>query len=221
MGIFKVPSSEMNNFQYLKTLSKFKSQIILSTGMSYMKEIEDSLKFLKKNKQDLKKITLLHCTSEYPAKFKNLNLSALSAMKKKFKINIGYSDHSKGIIAPLIAVGMGCTVIEKHFTLSRAMKGPDHKASLEPKELAQLIKNIRISESIFGDGIKAPLKSEMLNRKLARKSIFANKKILKGEKFTEENLTTKRPGTGISAQNYFKLIGKKSKKSYNKDDFIN
>lgn len=221
MRIFKVPSSEMNNFQYLKTLSKFKSQIILSTGMSYMKEIEDTLKFLKKNKQNLKKITLLHCTSEYPAKFKNLNLSALSAMKKKFKINIGYSDHSKGIIAPLIAVGMGCKVIEKHFTLSRAMKGPDHKASLEPKELAELIKNIRISESIFGNGVKAPLKSEMLNRKLARKSIFANKKILKGEKFTEQNLTTKRPGTGIPAQNYFKLIGKKSKKSYNKDDFIN
>lgn len=221
MKIFKVPSSEMNNFQYLKLLSTFKSQIILSTGMSYIKEIEDSLNFLKKNKQNLQKVTLLHCTSEYPAKFQNLNLNALSAMKKKFKINIGYSDHSKGIIAPLIAIGMGCTVIEKHFTLSRTMKGPDHKASLEPRELAELVKNIRSAESVFGNGIKAPLKSEMQNRKLARKSIFASKKIYKGEKFTEENLTTKRPGTGISAKNYFKLVGKISNKSYNKDDFIN
>lgn len=220
MKIFKVPSSEMNNFEYLKILSKFKKKIILSTGMSFLKEIEKSLDFLKKNKQDMKKVSLLHCTSEYPAKFENLNLNAIQTMQKKFKNNIGYSDHSKGIEASIAAIGMGCKIIEKHFTLSRNMHGPDHSASIEPKELSILIKKIRNLEKSFGNGIKAPLKSEMINRNLARKSLVALKKISRGKKFNRLNLTTKRPGTGISADQYFNYIGKIAKKNYKKDELI-
>ena len=207
MEIFKVPSSEMNNFEYLKILSKFNKKIILSTGMSYLKEIKNSLDFLKKNKQNLNKVSLLHCTSEYPAKFSNLNLNAIQTMKKKFKLNIGYSDHSQGIEVPIIVIGMGCKIIEKHFTLSRKMQGPDHKASIEPKELNLLIRKIRNLEKSFGNGIKKPLKSEMMNRKLARKSLVALKQVSKGEKFSELNLTTKRPGTGINADQYINYIG--------------
>ena len=220
MKIFKVPSSEMNNFEYLKTLSKFNKKIILSTGMSYLKEIKDALDFLKKNKQNLKKVSLLHCTSEYPAKFSNLNLEAIQTMKKKFKLDIGYSDHSEGIEVPLVAIGMGCKIIEKHFTLSRKMQGPDHKASVEPKELNLLIRKIRNLEKSFGDGIKKPLKSEMINRKLARKSLVASQQVFKGEKFSELNLTTKRPGTRISADQYINFIGKIANKNYKKDEFI-
>jgi|688.fasta_scaffold31467_2 N,N'-diacetyllegionaminate synthase len=220
MKTFKVPSSELNNFQYLKVLSSFNANIILSTGMSYLKEVKNSINFLRKNKQNIKKVSLLHCTSQYPAEFKDLNLLAIHTLKKSFNLNVGYSDHSHGIMAPIAAVSMGCKIIEKHFTLSRKMKGPDHKASLEPHELENLIKEIRNLEKSFGDGKKIPRYCELNNRKMARKSIVANKDIKRGEKFSFENITTKRPGTGITADKYFIYIKKKSKKNYKNNQII-
>jgi N,N'-diacetyllegionaminate synthase len=188
--------------------------------MSYLKEVKNSINFLRKNKQNIKKVSLLHCTSQYPAEFKDLNLLAIHTLKKSFNLNVGYSDHSHGIMAPIAAVSMGCKIIEKHFTLSRKMKGPDHKASLEPHELENLIKEIRNLEKSFGDGKKIPRYCELNNRKMARKSIVANKDIKRGEKFSFENITTKRPGTGITADKYFIYIKKKSKKNYKNNQII-
>lgn len=218
--IFKVPSSEINNYPYLKLLAGFKKPIILSTGMSYEKEVKEAIKILVKNGTRKSNIILLHCTSQYPSKFSDLNLNAIKTLKNKFKCSVGYSDHSPGVIAPIAAVAMGARVIEKHFTISKKMIGPDHISSLNPVELKDVILSIRKLETSFGNGIKKPTNSEKENRLLGRKSIVAYKDIKIGEKFSEKNITTKRPGTGISPVKFFTFIGKKSKKNYKKDDFI-
>lgn len=220
LPIFKVPSSEINNSPYLKILAGFKKPIILSTGMSYENEVKEAINILLKNGMKKKNIILLHCTSQYPTKFSDLNLNAILTLRKKFKCTVGYSDHSPGLIAPIAAVAMGSKVIEKHFTISKKMKGPDHISSLNPTELKEVISSIRKLEISFGDGIKKPTKSEKENRLLGRKSIVAYKNIKIGEKFSLKNITTKRPGTGISPTKYFDLIGKKSKKNYKTDDLI-
>lgn len=218
--IFKVPSSEINNFPYLKILGKFNKPIILSTGMSYGHEVKDAIKILQKNGTNKKKIVLLHCTSQYPSEYKDLHLNVIKTLKNKFKCSVGYSDHSNGYLAPLASIALGASVIEKHFTLSRKMVGPDHLSSLEPKELEEVIRLIRNLEVSLGNDKKKPTKSELENRKLARKSVVASKIIKKGEKFTSKNLTVKRPGTGLNPNIYFKLIGKKSKRNYFTDDLI-
>ena len=171
---------------------------------------------------DVKKkdITVLHCTTNYPAKPDELNLAALKLFKKKFKINVGYSDHSLGILAPIIALSYGASVIEKHFTLNKNLKGPDHKASLEPKELKEMVENIKRASLMIGKELKIISQAEKKNKQIARKSIVAKKRINKGEKFTRFNLTCKRPGNGISPMNWYKVIGKKAKKKFDIDEII-
>ena len=216
----KIPSGEINNFQYLKTISKFKGKIILSTGMSTFKEVSEALKYLYKNGVKKQQLTLLHCNSSYPTPFEDVNLNVLLEMKNKFKIEIGYSDHSLGIEIPIAAVALGASIIEKHFTLSNNYKGPDHKASLLPQDLKLMIKAIKNVNIAKGNSNKKITKSEINNRIISRKSIVANKSIEKGEIFTENNLICKRPALGLSPKYYFKIIGKKSKKKYEIEDFI-
>ena len=217
---FKIPSGEINNLFYLKEVSKFAKKIILSTGMSNEKEINNALNFFYKNGINKKQITLLQCTTEYPAPYSDLNLNVIKRFKKKFKVKVGFSDHSIGEVASIIAVSMGASIIEKHLTLSRKLPGPDHKASIEPKELKKLIKNIRIAQLSLGHEIKKPTKSELKNIKIARKSIYAKKKILKGDLFTKKNICKKSPANGISANKYFKVLGRKAKKNFIEDEKI-
>ena len=214
LNIFKVPSGEITNFPYLNLLGSFKKKIILSTGMSTINEIKKAISVLTNSGTKRGNISLLHCNTDYPTNPKDLNLLAIETLKKIFKCQVGLSDHSLGIEASIAAVALGSKIIEKHFTLSRKMKGPDHIASLEPKELSELVKGIRNIEFALGKNKKFATKSEKKNIKIVRKSIVAKKKILRGEKFTAKNITTKRPGDGISAILWPKVIGKKSKKIY-------
>ena len=214
LNIFKVPSGEITNFPYLNLLGSFKKKIILSTGMSSINEIKKAIYILTNSGTKRDNISLLHCNTDYPTKPKDLNLLAIETLKKIFKCQVGLSDHSLGIEASIAAVALGSKIIEKHFTLSRKMKGPDHIASLEPKELSELVKGIRNIELALGKNKKFATKSEKKNIKIVRKSIVAKKKILKGEKFTTKNITTKRPGDGISAILWQRVIGKKSKKIF-------
>lgn len=216
---FKIPSGEITNFPYLKAVAKCKKKVLLSTGMANLAEIEAALEILRKN--GTKNITLLHCTTEYPAPFEEVNLNAIKTLKEAFKLKVGYSDHTKGIVATLGAVALGAVVIEKHFTLDKTMEGPDHKASLEPSELKELCEGIRTLEKALGNGIKKASKSEAKNIIIARKSLVAKREIQKGEKFSEQNLTTKRPGSGISAMRYEEYLGKRALKTYKKDELIN
>lgn len=218
MKYWKIPSGEITNLPYLEKIAKLNKPIILSTGMSTMNEIKDAYEVIKKyNNED---IIILHCTSEYPAPLDEVNLKSMETIKKEFNVEVGYSDHTEGIIIPVSAVAMGAKVIEKHFTLDKSMEGPDHKASLEPNELKSMIDNIRIVEKAFGDGVKKPTPSELLNVAITRKSIVANKPIKKGEIFTIQNITTKRPGTGITPMRWNELIGKRSSKDYKEDELI-
>ena len=216
----KIPSGEINNFQYLEAISRFKGKIIISTGMSTIKEITNTINYLYRKGIKQNQITLLHCNSAYPTPLEDINLNVISEMKKKFKIDIGYSDHSVGIEVPIAAAALGAKVIEKHFTISNVYDGPDHKVSLSPKELKTMIKSIRNIDIAMGSFLKKITKSEMENLKISRKSIVANIEIKKGEIFTEMNLALKRPAEGISPIQYRKLIGKKSKKNYKVDVFI-
>lgn len=211
LDFIKIPSGEITNLPYLKHISQFKNNIILSTGMSTIKEIEDALKILKKKKR---KIILLHCNTEYPTPIKDINLNAINNLRKKFKLDVGYSDHSLGIKVPIIATALGAKVIEKHFTISKKLKGPDHACSLEPKELNAMVKAIRDTEIILGKNIKIVSQSERKNISIARKSIFALKKIKKGEKFSKSNLICLRPGNGISPMQIEKIYGKKSNHNF-------
>ncbi len=217
---YKIPSGQINDLPYLKLLAKKNKKIILSTGMSNINEIIQTIQILKNGGTKKNNITLLHCTSAYPTPNSETNLKTINYLNKKFKINIGFSDHTIGINASIASVAMGAKIIEKHFTLSKKMRGPDHKASLEPNELKDMIESIRNTEKMLGKETKIITSSEKKNVKYVRKSIVAKKEIKKGEIFTLQNLTTKRPGTGISPMNFFKLIGKKSKKNYFKDDLI-
>jgi len=218
--IFKVPSGEITNLPYLRHLGKIADEIILSTGMSTLSDVENALNVLKNAGVKNKDITILHCTSAYPAPFEEVNLLAMQKMKEVFKVKVGYSDHTQGIVVSLAAVALGAVVIEKHFTLDKNLPGPDHKASLEPTELKELILSIRTIESALGSSTKEVTKSEFQNMDLIRKSIVARSSIMKGEIFTEENLTTKRPGIGISPMNWDLLIGTPSNRDYIENDLI-
>lgn len=215
MDIFKIPSGEITNLPYLRKINSFGKKIILSTGMSTLNEIEEALSVVKDCD-----VELLHCTTEYPCPYEDVNLLAIQAMKNHFNLSIGYSDHTIGIEVPIAAVAIGATIIEKHFTLDKNMKGPDHKASLEPTDLMQMVQAIRIIEKALGDGNKKPENSEIKNKKIARKSIVAKCDIKKDQIFTEKNITVKRPGTGISPMLWDEIIGTSAKKNYKEDELI-
>ncbi len=215
MKIFKIPSGEITNLPYLRKINSFGKKVILSTGMANLNEIQDALNVLKDCD-----VSLLHCTTEYPCPYDNVNLNAIDTLKKEFKLEVGYSDHTQGIEVPIAAVAKGATIIEKHFTLDRNMEGPDHKASLEPNELKQMVTSIRNIEKAFGNGTKEPQECEKKNIEIARKSIVAKINIKKGEIFTANNLTTKRPGSGISPMKWDCIIGKTATKDYQEDELI-
>ena len=216
--IWKVPSGEITNYPYLVEIAKTGKRVILSTGMSDMDEIRAALDLLKKNGSG--EITVLHCTTEYPAPLNEVNLNVMTTLRNEFGCKVGYSDHTKGIEVSLAAVAMGAEVIEKHFTLDRNMEGPDHKASLEPAELKALVDGIRIIELAKGSFEKAPTESELKNRAVARKSIVAARDIKRGEVLTEENLTTKRPGSGISPMRWKEVVGTAAKRDFTEDELI-
>lgn len=221
LEIFKIPSGEITNYPLLKEIGSYKKKIILSTGMADLGEIEDALDVLIENGTKREDITVLHCNTEYPTPFEDVNLRAMLTIKEAFKINIGYSDHTPGIEIPIAAVALGATIIEKHFTLDKNLTGPDHKASLEPDELKAMVRAIRNIEKALGNAIKKPSKSEIKNIPIARKSIVAKRDIKKGGIFTEENITVKRIGKlGISPMMWNKVIGKKASKDIKKDNLI-
>ena len=217
---FKVPSGEINNIPYLELLGKLRKKVILSTGMSNISEIDKAVKTLVNNGTPKNNITLMQCTSSYPAPLEELNLKVIDTLKKKFKLNVGFSDHSLGTIASVAAVAVGAKVIEKHITLDKKLNGPDHKASLDEDEFKLMVDNINIVQKTLGDGIKKVTFSEKKNIHIVRKSIVANKFIKKNDKFSIKNITCKRPGIGISPVFFKKLLGKKSVKNFNKDDLI-
>jgi N,N'-diacetyllegionaminate synthase len=216
----KIPSGEITNYPYLKYVASLEKEVILSTGMSTMKEIEKALSVLIENGSCLERITVLHCTSSYPTAMKAVNLKAMVSIKDEFEVKVGYSDHTEGIEVSIAAVALGATTIEKHFTLSRELPGPDHRASLEPIELQALVRGIRNIEVALGDGSKVPGESELENRNAARKSIVASSRIKKGELFSPSNLTVKRPGTGISPMEWENLLGTPAATDYEEDDLI-
>jgi N,N'-diacetyllegionaminate synthase len=218
MKKWKVPSGEITNLPYLIKIAKLNKPVILSTGMSTMEDIQLALNVLKEYGSG--EITVLHCTTEYPTPFEEVNLQAMKTINNEFKVPFGYSDHTKGIEVSIAAVAMGATVIEKHFTLDRTMEGPDHKASLEPNELKALVSAIRNVEIAMGKGEKKPTESEKKNVLIARKSIIANCDIKKGDIFTNENLTVKRPGIGISPMKWFDIIGKSAVRDFEEDELI-
>jgi len=216
--LWKIPSGEITNLPYLERIGKLHQPIILSTGMSTLYEIQEALNVLYDSGAG--KITLLHCTTEYPAPFETVNLKAMLTLKEEFQTDVGYSDHTMGTEIPIAAAAMGAVVIEKHFTLSRSMEGPDQKASLEPVELRSMVSAIRHIEQAMGDGEKKPVPSEMANMTVARKSIIARKMITKGEILTEENITTKRPGNGISPMKWHEVLGTKAVRDFKEDELI-
>ena len=217
LDYIKIPSGEITNLPFLRYVAKFNNNIILSTGMSNINEINNALKILKKKSR---KIILLHCNTEYPTPLEDINLNAMIFLKKRFNVEVGYSDHSSGIQVPIIAAALGAKVIEKHFTISKKMKGPDHVASLNPNELISMVKSIRNTETILGKSKKFVSKSEKKNILIARKSLFAARDIKKGEKFSLNNLVCLRPGSGISPMNIDRVCGKKAKKNFSKGNLI-
>jgi N,N'-diacetyllegionaminate synthase len=220
LSYLKVPSGEITNIPYLEALGKSRKKIILSTGMSSVYEISKAIKTLTKNGTKRINIILMQCTSVYPAPYDEINLNTIATLRNTFKLNIGFSDHSLGVQASIAAVALGAKVIEKHLTLNKKFKGPDHKTSLDPNEFKFMVKSIRIVEKVLGNRIKQITKSERKNIYVVRKSIVALTKIKKNERFSNFNITCKRPGTGISPLFFKKLIGKKSKKNFNKNDLI-
>ena len=220
LNIFKIPSGEITNLPYLRKIGKLNKEIILSTGMATISEIKDALEVLYKAGSLKENITVLHANTMYPTPMKDVNLNAMVTIGKTFDIKYGYSDHTLGIEVDIAAVAMGASVIEKHFTLNRDMDGPDHKASLEPKELISMVKSIRNIELALGSNIKKPTPSETPNISVVRKSIVASCKIKKGELLTKDNLTVKRPSGGISPMRWDDIIGTVSKNNYMQDDPI-
>ena len=218
MEIWKIPSGEITNLPYLMRIAKTGKAVILSTGMSTLEEVETAVDVLKANGAGT--ITLLHCTTEYPAAYAHVNLNAMETMQKVFDLPVGYSDHTQGIEISIAAAALGAVVIEKHFTLDKNMKGPDHRASLEPAQLKAMVSAVRHVEVALGNGRKEPSSEEVQTCKVARKSITAKCRILKGECFTSENLTVKRPGTGINPMKWFDVIGQRADRDYEEDDRI-
>jgi len=216
--VWKIPSGEITNYPYLKKIAQYNFPIIISTGMATMNEIKSAYDLIRNyNNNDM---TILHCTTAYPTQYEDVNLRTMLTIKKTFGEKIGYSDHTLGIEVPIAAVSLGATVIEKHFTIDRNLEGPDHKASLIPKELKAMISGIRNVELALGSAEKTLSDEELINKSVARKSIVAAKKIKKGEIFSESNLAVKRPGTGISPMRWEEIIGKKSNRDYLEDQLI-
>lgn len=221
LGLWKIPSGEITNYPFLKRIASYNEKTILSTGMCDLQDVRAAVDALYKNGLSKENLTLLHCNTEYPTPFEDVNLKAMDALRKEFGVEVGYSDHTKGIEVPIAAVALGATVIEKHFTLDRNMEGPDHKASLEPDELKAMVSAIRnIEKAVGGDGTKHVSESERKNITIARKSIVAARDIKKGELLTEDNLTVKRPGTGISPMRWEELIGTKAVRDFSEEDLI-
>ncbi len=220
INVIKIPSGEITNYPYLKYVGSQKKRVLLSTGMSNFNEIAAAIDVLISSGTRSSQITVLHCTTAYPAPMSDVNLSALLSIRNQFSVAIGYSDHTLGIDVPIAAVALGATIIEKHFTLDRSLPGPDHKASLEPNELMDMVRSIRNIELAMGDGLKQAMPSETSNLIVARRSIVASKSIKAGEKFSESNLTTKRPGSGISPMRWNELLEKSANRSYEADELI-
>ena len=217
---FKIPSGEITNLPYLEKIGQLNKEIILSTGMSTLKEIEQAINVLISSGSQKEKLTVLHCNTEYPTPLIDVNLRAMANIGKTFNVNFGYSDHTLGIHVPVAAVSMGAKIIEKHFTCDKNMEGPDHKASISPQELNQMVKLIKNTEIALGKSIKEPTASEIKNIKIARKSIVAKTSIKKGENFSLNNLTTKRPGDGISPMKWYDVLKQVAKKDFKEDDLI-
>lgn len=220
MDFMKVPSGEITNLPYLRKIANLKMPVIMSTGMSTLGDIEAALDVFYKGGLSIDDITLLHCNTEYPTPFADVNLKAMFTLRQCFGTKVGYSDHTKGIEVPIAAVAMGATVIEKHFTLDRTLPGPDHVASLEPNEMQQMVSAIRNIEQAMGNGLKHVTDSERKNMEIARKSIVAACDIKKGEVFTSSNLLTKRPGNGVSPMLWDKIIGTKAVRDFAADELI-
>lgn len=220
MDYMKIPSGEITNYPYLKKIAGLHMSVIMSTGMCNLSDIESAIKLLLDNGLTREMIILLQCNTEYPTPYNDVNLNAMVTMGNCFGVKYGYSDHTKGIEVPIAAVALGASVIEKHFTLDRKLPGPDHIASLEPDELKQMVDSIRNVEMALGSQMKFVSESEKKNLSVARKSIVATRNISKGEFFTEENITTKRPGNGISPMLWDSVIGKKAKKDFMEDELI-
>lgn len=218
MPFWKVPSGEITNLPYLVKIAKTGRDVVLSTGMSDMGEIRQAVSILYNGGAG--QISLLHCNTEYPTPMQDVNLNAMLTLNKEFILPVGYSDHTQGIEIPIAAVALGATIIEKHFTLDKSMAGPDHKASLEPAELKAMVAAVRNVEQALGSGVKAPSPSESKNMAIARKSIVAKRDIVKGELLSEDNLSVKRPGNGISPMRWFEVLGKPSPKDFEEDELI-
>lgn len=218
LKIFKIPSGEITNLPYLEKIGTLNKRVILSTGMSNLSDIEGALEVLQNS--GTTDITILHCNTEYPTPIEDVNLLAMNTIRESFKLPVGYSDHTLGIEVPIAAVALGASVIEKHFTLDKTMEGPDHRASLEPHELKDMVDKIRNIEKALGSGIKKPSNSELKNINVARKSIVASKYIQKGDIFTEDNISIKRPGNGISPMKWNETLGKIAIKDFDKDELI-
>ncbi len=221
LDMVKIPSGEITNLPYLRKAASLFRKVILSTGMSTMQEISDAMHVFLKAGISKEDITILHCNTEYPTPMEDVNLKAIQHIQKEFQTAVGYSDHTLGIEIPVAAVALGASIIEKHFTLDKTMKGPDHKASLDPNELKAMVFAIRnIEKAISGSGLKTVSSSEQKNINIARKSIVANRRIAAGECFSEENLTVKRPGSGISPMKWDEVIGKTAIKDFDIDELI-
>ena len=217
---FKIPSGEITNLPYLRHVGAFGKPLILSTGMATLGEIEAALDACEIAGTPRSRITVLHCNTEYPTPMQDVNLRAMCSIRDAFGVAVGYSDHTLGIEVPIAAVALGATVIEKHLTLDRNWPGPDHKASLEPDEFAVMVRAIRNIEQAMGDGIKRPSPSEAKNKPIARKSLVAARSIKAGERFTPENLTAKRPGTGVSPMRWDTAMGRTATRDYGADEMI-
>lgn len=220
LDTLKIPSGEITNLPYLQKLGALNKTIIMSTGMAGLSEVESALDILVDSGTSKNKITVLHCNTEYPSPYEDVNLRAMLTIRDELGVKIGYSDHTLGIEVSIAAVALGAEVIEKHFTLDRDMEGPDHKASLEPDEFRAMVQSIRNIEKALGDGVKRASPSEQKNKPIARKSIVADREIKEGEVFTSENITVKRPGTGISPMQWYEVIGQKSIRKFSEDELI-
>ncbi len=218
MPAFKIASGDLTNIPFLEAVAKKKKPLIVSTGMANLEEIKEAVTVIKKAGNN--KVILLHCTTNYPCPLEDVNLRAMLTLKKEFNMPVGYSDHTEGFWVSVMAVAMGAEVLEKHFTLDKNLPGPDHKASLEPKELKEMVDRVREMEKILGSGIKKPTVSEKKIAIIARKSIIAKKYILKGQKITRDMLVIKRPGNGIEPKYLNNIIGKKAKKNIKKESLI-
>lgn len=220
LEMWKIPSGEITNYPYLKKIARQGKPVILSTGMSDLQDIANAMCVLEKYGIAHEQITVLHCNTEYPTPFADVNLRAMQTIGRQLGVKVGYSDHTPGIEVPIAAVALGATVIEKHFTLSRTLEGPDHKASLEPGELKAMVSAIRNIEMALGNGEKKVTESEAKNKAVARKSIVAAREIKAGELFTEENISVKRPGTGISPMEWENVLGQCASRDFQADDLI-